>query len=183
MSAQTPYTRTEVAVGLFVSLGVVALAYLSITLGGLRLGSRDAYIITARFSSVGGLLVGDPVKLAGVRVGRVEAIRLEDYVAVAELQVERAVSLPEDTMASIQSSGLLGDSYVSLSPGAAEADLQPGGQIRRTEPAWNLTELLSKYAFGSPLAEPRSAPSEGDEQDRPAGGTTSGPFGDPLGAP
>jgi len=103
------YTKLEISVGLFVVLGALSLAYLSLTLGGLRLGAGDRYPLTARFSSVGNLKNGDPVKVAGVNVGEVTKIRLVDFNAEAELSVTRELKLPADTIASIQSAGLLGD--------------------------------------------------------------------------
>lgn len=174
------YTRLEILVGAFVVAGAAALVYLSVSLGGLRLFSSDRYPVIARFSSVGGLKHGDPVKVSGVTVGEVSTIRLSDYTAEAELAIDRAVKLPSDTIASIQSNGLLGDAFVSLSPGAEEATLAPGDRIIRTEPAISLTELIAKYAFGSPIAESsegKSAPSGAG-----AGGAAGddGPFADPL---
>lgn len=151
----SPHTRVEISVGAFVILGVLALGYLSFTLGGIDLKPRGAKI-HARFSSVGELKVGDPVKLAGVRVGEVKHIALVDYAADTELALDDDLTLPDDTIASIQSAGLLGDAYVSLSPGASDHNLKNGERILRTEPAVSLTELIAKYAFGSPLSESSS---------------------------
>jgi phospholipid/cholesterol/gamma-HCH transport system substrate-binding protein len=151
------YTKIEISVGSFVIVGVLALGYLSFTLGGLDLTRKRTYAVTARFSSVGELKPGDPVKLAGVTVGEVERISLVDFAAEAGLSLDENVKVPADTIASVQSAGLLGDAYVSLSPGPSDDDLQPGGRIARTEPAVSLTELLAKYAFGSPLSEEAEA--------------------------
>ncbi|MEY4549058.1 MAG: hypothetical protein RL685_5253 [Pseudomonadota bacterium] len=144
------HTKLEISVGAFVVSGALALAYLSLTLGGLQLGRSDRYSLTARFSSVGSLKRGDPVKIAGVSIGEVASIHLADFNAQAELLVDRELKLPADTIASIQSAGLLGDAYVSLAPGAADEDLSPGGSIQRTEAAVNLLDLVAKYAFGAP---------------------------------
>jgi phospholipid/cholesterol/gamma-HCH transport system substrate-binding protein len=171
------YTKLEIAVGAFVVAGAAALVYLSVSLGGLSLFSSDRYEVFARFSSVGGLKHGDPVRVSGVLVGEVRAIRLNEFTAEAELSIDRAVKLPTDTIASIQSNGLLGDAYVSLSPGAEADTLAPGGRIARTEPAISLTELIAKYAFGSPIAEspdaPKAAPAGSNEAEK-------SPFDDPL---
>jgi phospholipid/cholesterol/gamma-HCH transport system substrate-binding protein len=153
------HTKLEISVGLFVVLGMVALAYLSFTLGGIELG-RAMYPVHARFSSVGDLKKGDAVKLAGVNVGEVTGIELVDYTAAVELSVSRTVTLPKDTIASIQTAGLLGDAYVSLSPGAAGDNLPEGGMIRHTEPAFSISELLSRYAFGSLNGEERERPAQ-----------------------
>jgi phospholipid/cholesterol/gamma-HCH transport system substrate-binding protein len=166
------YTKLEISVGLFVIAGALALAYLSISLGGITwAGSR--YPLQARFASVGDLKVGDPVRLAGVNVGEVRKITLAEFAAQAELSLQIGLQLPEDTIASIKSSGLLGDSYVSLSPGGSDRVLAAGAQITHTEPAISITELIAKYAFGSPIADkPESAPA--DSSAKPS------PFSNPL---
>lgn len=143
------YTRTEMIAGAFVLAGAALLAYLSISIGGLTLGSRDRYRLSARFSDVGDLKAGAPVKLAGVTVGEVVSIALVDYVGEATLVIDRQVVLPRDTIASVATAGLLGDAYLSLSPGASEQNLADGGRISRTEPALNLADLIGRYAFKS----------------------------------
>jgi phospholipid/cholesterol/gamma-HCH transport system substrate-binding protein len=185
------YTKLEILVGAFIIAGSVALAYLSVSLGGLKLFGQDHYALFARFSSVGGLKQGDPVKISGVSVGQVAAIRLVDFRAEAELAIEQGVKLPADTIAAIDSNGLLGDAYVTLSPGGAEEDLAPGAKIARTEAAVSFTELISKYAFGSPLeAEPKTAQSPSAPSGTAASASTDAnagqgaskpsPFADPL---
>jgi phospholipid/cholesterol/gamma-HCH transport system substrate-binding protein len=154
------HTRLELSVGLFVIAGLLALAYLSLTLGGLQ-PARGHYRVFARFSSVGDLKEGDPVKIAGVGVGEVSRIRLVDFMAEAELSLAPEVKLPLDTIAAIQSAGLLGDSYVSLSPGASEQDLAANARIARTQPAISLTELIAKYAFGSSGTQAGNKPTNG----------------------
>lgn len=157
------YTKLEISVGLFVAAGVLGLGYLSLSLGGLELAG-PRYPLRARFASVGGLKVGDPVKVAGVQVGDVTEIQLVDYVAEVQLSLRAPLPLPDDSIASIQTAGLLGDAYVSLSPGASEQDLPPGGSIRRTEPAITISELLAKYAFGSLDSAPSEhPPADADE--------------------
>lgn len=153
------YTRLEIAVGGFVITGAAAIAFLSLTLGGLNLGPDRRYVLGARFSSAGDLKVGNPVKLAGVTVGEVKKIALVDFAAHVDLALEHELKLPVDTIASIRTEGLLGDAYVSLSPGASESDLRQGSRISRTEPAINILDLVAKYAFGSPVgadAQPKS---------------------------
>lgn len=156
----TSYTRYELGVGAFVVLGGLALAYLSINLSGLQPFQQRQATLTARFSSIGSLKEGDPVKIAGVTIGSVTAVRLVNYDAEATFALYTPVKLPADSIASIQSAGLLGDSYVSLLPGASDDDLEDGGRITRTEPAVSLTELIAKYAFGSPTDEGSSTKPE-----------------------
>jgi phospholipid/cholesterol/gamma-HCH transport system substrate-binding protein len=159
------YTKIEISVGAFVIVGMLALGYLSFTLGGLDL-KPPSFSIHARFSSVGELKAGDPVKLAGVRIGEVKGIKLIDFSADAELALDDELKLPDDTIASIQSAGLLGDAYVSLSPGASDHNLASGERILRTESAVSLTEMISKYAFGSPLSDDAPAkPKEGADKE------------------
>lgn len=154
------YSRTEIVAGVFVLAGLAAVAYLSLSVGGLELFPQQRYPVVARFASVGDLDAGASVRIAGVDVGRVEAIGLEDYVARVELSIERQVALPADTIASIRTEGLLGQAYVSLSPGAAERMLGPGERIAQTEPAIDLIDLIGTYAFGEPGAGDESANAE-----------------------
>jgi phospholipid/cholesterol/gamma-HCH transport system substrate-binding protein len=140
------HTGIEIAVGIFVILGGVALAYLSASIAGVGLMRPDAQHIHARFASVGQLKEGAQVKLAGVPVGEVESIRLADYAAETVLAVDKGVDLPQDTMASVRSEGLLGESFVLLRPGAEEANIPDGGRIQTTEPAIDLVDMFVKYA-------------------------------------
>lgn len=174
------YTKLEFSVGAFVLIGAAALGYLALTLGDVSL-TRDAkYPVFARFSSVAGLKVGDSVKVAGVTVGEVKSIALADFNAQVELALNEDVRLPSDTIASIQSAGLLGDSFVNLAPGADDGDLTPGDRIARTEPAVSLTELIAKYAFGSPVEDTAQTNSStaGEQQDGDS--SKPSPFDDPL---
>jgi phospholipid/cholesterol/gamma-HCH transport system substrate-binding protein len=158
------YTRAEIVAGTFVVLGLVVLGYLSISIGGLRILPRDAYHVKARFSNIGGLKGNAPVKIAGVTVGRVDAIRLADYVGEVELGINKGVRLPKDTIASISTAGLLGDAYVALSPGGADADLKEGDRIAQTEPALNIADIVGRTAFGTAQEPARG----GDKSDQPA---------------
>ena len=142
------YGKSEIAAGAFVILGLAAVGYLSISIGGLRLGRRDEYSLRARFSNVGALKPRAPVKVAGVTIGRVESIGLADYMGEVQLVLERRVVLPADTIASVTTSGLLGDAFVALSPGSADGNLGDGDVIRRTEPALNMADLIGRAAFG-----------------------------------
>lgn len=138
----------ELTAGIFVLAGVLCLGYLSVTLGGVRLGGHEGYSISAEFSNVGGLRPGAQVVIAGVEVGRVTDVTLDDYAARVTMKVNDDVNLPQDCIASIHTEGLIGQKYVSISPGAAPENIEPGGTIRQTEPAIDLRSLISKYAFG-----------------------------------
>ena len=163
------YKKAEIAAGAFLLVGLAALAYLSLSSGGLKLRSRDSYRLRARFSNVGDLKLRAPVKVAGVTIGSVESIRLADYYAEVELAVDRAVQLPADSVASIATAGLLGEAHVSLSPGAADRNLAAGERITRTEPALNVADLLGRYAFGNANQSPPPAPErqQAPQKERP----------------
>jgi phospholipid/cholesterol/gamma-HCH transport system substrate-binding protein len=150
------YTKMEVVTGMFVVLGLAALGYLSISIGGLRLLQGDVYHLTARFSNVGDLKERAPVKIAGVTVGRVQAIRLADYYGEVQLSISRKVTLPKDTIASMATAGLLGETYVALSPGADDANLTEGGRLTHTEPAINISDIIGRTAFGTSGTSPAS---------------------------
>ncbi|HXD98785.1 MAG TPA: outer membrane lipid asymmetry maintenance protein MlaD [Candidatus Acidoferrum sp.] len=140
--------RVNVAVGLFLVLGILALGYLSIKLGRVSFLGNTGYPITVEFPSVGGLKAGSSVEIAGVEIGRVESIGLADYQARVVLRLKRDVQLQEDSIASIKTKGLIGEKYVRISPGGSDKIIPPNGRIREVEAPVDFEELLSKYIFG-----------------------------------
>jgi phospholipid/cholesterol/gamma-HCH transport system substrate-binding protein len=138
----------EIIVGLFVMLGIVALGYLSIKLGQLPIGGGDSYNVSAVFSTVTGLTQGASVEIAGVRVGRVEQIKLEDYEAVVTLRLDSAIKLQEDAIASIKTSGLIGAKYVSITPGGSDRTIAVGGRIRDVENPIDFEDLIGQFIQG-----------------------------------
>lgn len=140
----------EIAVGFFVLLGLVCLSYLTIKLGRMEIIGDTGYQLTARFNSASGLRVGADIELAGVPVGRVALISVDvpRAQAVVTLRLKENIQLPEDTIASIKTSGLIGDKYVNLSPGGSEEMLARGSEIHETESAVDIESLIGKYAFG-----------------------------------
>lgn len=150
----------ELLVGIFVLLGIAAVAYLTIKLGSGSLTGGKTYLVEARFANAGGLHSGGSVMLAGVIVGRVEDVRMDptDFSAIATLRITEEVKLPTDSMASIKTSGLIGDKYVSLSPGADDTTMAPKTRITMTESAVDLESLISKMAFGSVEKEKEEQP-------------------------
>ena len=139
----------EAAVGFFVMLGLVCVAYLTIKLGRMEVFNSDGYVVTASFNSVSGLRPGAEVEIAGVRVGRVKDIRLNDkQQAVVQLQLGNNVHLTDDVIASVKTSGLIGDKYISLEPGGSGETLKNGDEITDTESAVDIESLISKYVFG-----------------------------------
>lgn len=139
----------ETVVGFFVMVGLICVAYLTVKLGRMELFNSEGYILQASFSSVSGLRSGAEVDIAGVRVGRVKNIRLnENYQAVVELQMDSNVKLTDDVIASVKTSGLIGDKYISLEPGGSGEMLKNGDEITDTESAVDIESLISKYVFG-----------------------------------
>ena len=138
----------EVIVGLFVVLGLCALGYLSIRLGQLQLGQGRTYDLTAVFPTVAGLRVGAAIEIAGVQVGRVQDISLSNYAADVTLRLEKQVQLQEDAIASIRTRGLIGEKYVSITPGGSDRILKPGGRIREVEPPIDIETLIGRFIQG-----------------------------------
>jgi phospholipid/cholesterol/gamma-HCH transport system substrate-binding protein len=143
--------KTEILVGIFAILALAALAWLTLKVGAGSLPSGETYLIESRFANAGGLNAGGSVLLSGVTVGTVESVRMDptDYSAIATLRILSALRLPADTMASIKTSGLIGDKFVALAPGAEEEYLAPGARITLTESAVDLESIIGKIAFGA----------------------------------
>ena len=141
-------TKVNVAVGLFLVLGILALGYLSIRLGRVSFLGGTGYLVTADFPSVGGLKAGSGVEIAGVLIGRVEGIGLADYQARVTLRLNNGVKIQDDSIASIKTKGLIGEKYIRISPGGSDKIIPPNGRIREVEAPVDLEELISKYIFG-----------------------------------
>ena len=141
-------SKVNIAVGLFVVVGMLALGYLSIKLGRVTFLAGGGYNVVADFPSVGGLRVGASVEIAGVEIGRVESIGLADYQARVTLHLNSNVQLQEDSIASIKTKGLIGEKFIRISPGASDKLIKPNGRIREVEAPVDLEELISKYVFG-----------------------------------
>jgi len=139
----------ELAVGIFMIAGMVCLAYLTIKLGQLEVFGDKGYEIQAVFSSSGGLKTGSSVVIAGVEVGRVKKVVLDDYEARVTMSIPLEVKIQEDAIASIKTKGLIGEKYVEISPGGLDETLEPGGVIRDTQPPIDIEQLISKYIFGT----------------------------------
>lgn len=145
----------EVWVGILVVLGFAALFMLSMKVSHLGdLFIEDGYSIIASFDNIGGLKVKSPVKMGGVRIGRVSNIRFdnENYEAVVTMQIESQYNkIPTDTSASILTAGLLGEQYIGLEAGAEEEYLTENTQIESglTQSAVILEQLIGKFLYNS----------------------------------
>ena len=143
-------SSVEIWVGIFVVIGILCIGYLTIRLGQMEWLGDKYYDLYARFQSVSGLTAGTHIEIAGVSVGRVDSITLdrEKQIAVVTLKIQKGIELTDDVIASIKTSGLIGDKYINLSPGGSDVALKPGDFITETESAIDLEELISKYVFG-----------------------------------
>ena len=141
-------SRLELSVGSFMVVGILCLVYLSINLGNLALWQRPGYEVFATFSDVGGLRSGSAVMIAGVEIGSVKSVQLDDYMARITLHLDPGLHIYEDAIVSVKTRGLIGEKFIQISAGAADEIIKPGGRIRQTESAVDLESLISKFAFG-----------------------------------
>jgi phospholipid/cholesterol/gamma-HCH transport system substrate-binding protein len=139
----------EFIVGLFLAIGVACLAYLSIQVARQDFFNAGGYEVRALFSNCSGLRPGSQVMIAGVEVGRVKCIGLEEYEASVAMTIKPGVILQKDAIASVKSKGLIGEKFVEITPGAADETIAAGGVIRDTEPSMDIEGLLSKYVHGN----------------------------------
>ena len=138
----------RLVVGVFVFVGILCLGYLSIKLGKLEMIGGDVYEVEAQFNSASGLKPGSTIEIAGVEVGRVRGITLNEDRAMVKLAVNNTVKLYTDTIASIKTRGIIGEKFLALSPGGGGDPLKPGDTIRDTESGLDLEELVSQYVHG-----------------------------------
>ena len=139
-------------VGFFVFLGIGGLFFLAMQVSNLgSFDNTEGYLLKARFENVGGLKPRSPVTVSGVRIGRISTIRYdtENYQAVVEMRISSNYehTLPEDTSASIYTSGLLGEQYIGLEPGGADDFLKDGDEVEFTQSALVLEEIIGKFLF------------------------------------
>jgi phospholipid/cholesterol/gamma-HCH transport system substrate-binding protein len=143
-------TTLDLWVGIFVVIGIGALFFLALRVGNVSsVDLTDAYTVRGQFDNIGGLKVRAPVKSAGVVVGRVNSIRFDtdSYRAVVEMTIAREFDFPRDTIASILTSGLLGEQYVGLDPGGDVENLANGDTLQLTQSAIVLEKLIGQFLF------------------------------------
>ena len=142
-------------VGIFVAVGIGAILFLALKVGNLmNFGSTDGYRLEARFDNIGGLKVRAPAKAAGVVVGRVERIKLDPatYQAVVTIKIDHGYEFTTDTIASILTSGLLGEVYIGLDAGGDPKMLPDGGKLAKTQSAVILEKLIGQFLFDKAAA-------------------------------
>jgi phospholipid/cholesterol/gamma-HCH transport system substrate-binding protein len=152
--------QLERIVGLFLLGGMLSIGYFALKMGTVSVLPAETYTVEARFSNAAGLIDGSEVAVAGVPVGSVTGLRLAgDFSALVKLRLRKEFRLPTDSTASIRGHGLLGDKYISISPGAADDFLTNGSRITDTESSVDLESLLSRFAFGS-VSSDKKVPSK-----------------------
>jgi phospholipid/cholesterol/gamma-HCH transport system substrate-binding protein len=143
------YTQ-ETVVGIFVVIGLIAIAYMTVKLGNMGFLGENTYTLYAKFNKVTGLRVGNPVTMFGLNIGRVESFKLDqkDQMVVVDFKIDNGIEIYDDAIASIKTEGLIGDKFVSIDPGGSGELLKSGDIITDTESPTDIMDLVSKYAFG-----------------------------------
>jgi phospholipid/cholesterol/gamma-HCH transport system substrate-binding protein len=143
--------KAEISVGLFIIIGIAALAMLALKVSNIsESGNSETYQLIAKFDNIGSLKVRSPVRMGGVLIGRVSNIHLDsEYLSpVVTLSIFKLYSnLPTETSASILTAGLLGEQYLSLSPGGDAEFLSHGDEIEDTQSALVIEELIGQFLF------------------------------------
>ncbi len=131
-------------------IGLVCLGYMTVKLGNVSIFGNDSYSLSARFTTVSGLRVGNRVEMLGMEIGRISEFKMdqEDQLAVVELKIKNGIKIYDDAIASIKTAGLIGDKYVSIDAGGGGDLLKQGDTIIETEAPADIGDLISKYAFG-----------------------------------
>ncbi len=144
----------DLTVGLFVLIGLSALAYLSLKVGGLEFGRGERIELHATFDDIGGLSVRAPVRIAGVKIGQVSDIGLdEDLRALVSMEVDAGLPLSIDSSAAIRTSGLLGDQFISVELGAEDDVLKDGDEFTYTESALSIDKLIGRFVQNSGISD------------------------------
>lgn len=142
------YKKVEITVGLFVFIGLLAIAWLAIKVGQVGGIGASGYTLTANFNDAGGVREGSDVMMAGVVIGRVDEVLLanNDHATMV-LRIHNGIELTEDAFASVRTKGIIGDRYIRITQGMEESMLAAGDEIEETEDAINIEDLISKYIF------------------------------------
>jgi phospholipid/cholesterol/gamma-HCH transport system substrate-binding protein len=139
---------TELFVGLFMIAGIICLGYLSVKIARSEILGTGGYEVYALFSNSGGLKKGSSVTVAGVEVGQIRNISLDDYQARIVMSLQKGLKIQEDAIAAVKTKGLIGEKYIEITPGGSDKIIPPGGRIRETLPPVDFEQLISKYVFG-----------------------------------
>jgi phospholipid/cholesterol/gamma-HCH transport system substrate-binding protein len=167
----------EAVMGAVVLLVAAVFLFFAYTTSQVR--AVSGYEVSADFQRIDGLRDGGDVRISGIKIGSILSTRLDPktYLADVRMSVDPAVMLPDDTVAEIVSSGLLGDKYLSLVPGGSESMIKPGGKIKYTQSSVTLENLIGQMIFSSPGGQKKP------EGEAPGGGSPGGPAGSDLERP
>jgi phospholipid/cholesterol/gamma-HCH transport system substrate-binding protein len=139
----------EILVGVFIALGMAAFFMLAMKVSNITaFTENDTYKLQARFDNIGGLKERSPVRISGVRIGRVDSISYDDdqLEAIVSLRINsKHQRIPDDSTASIYTAGLLGEQYISLEPGGSEEYFVDGDIVDETQSAFVLERMVGKF--------------------------------------
>ncbi len=143
--------KIEFYVGLFIIIGLLCAGYLVSELGEVSITNKNRYPVIAYFSSVSGLNTGARVEMAGVEIGSVTYISLdkERLLAKVELSIDKNIEFSEDIIASVKTSGIIGEKYIDIAPGGSDIAIEPGEEIYNTESSLDLESLVRKFIFSN----------------------------------
>lgn len=139
----------ETTVGIFVVVGLLCVAYMTLRLGKLDVLGGNYYTLNGHFSSITGLKPGSSVEMLGIQIGQVKGFTIdqENQEVVVKMRIRGDIKIYDDAIASIKTSGLIGDKYIHIDAGGSDEILKPGATITETEPPVDIEELISKYVF------------------------------------
>ena len=138
----------EIAVGTFIFVGLLCMAYISVNLGQVDFFENKYYPLSATFTSVTGLKTDTNIEIAGVKIGKVDKIELEDYQATVHMLIENGIEIQDDAIASIRTKGILGENYVEILPGGSDIILEANEAIFDTEPSFDLLSIVRNLVVG-----------------------------------
>jgi phospholipid/cholesterol/gamma-HCH transport system substrate-binding protein len=165
---------TQLIVGLFALLGIAALVYLSVRLGSISLLPTPGYTLYANFDNISGLRTSDQVQLAGVPIGKVQSISLQDNRAHVGMRINTGIQIDTDAIVAIKTSGIIGDKFVSVALGSGEHNLSDGGTIRQTQSAFVLEDAIGQLINSS------SSGGASKSSESTSGGAQAGAGGNPF---
>lgn len=135
----------EALVGLFMVVGLLCLGYLAVNLAGMKVFRSGVYEVKALFGDISGLEVGAPVEIAGVPVGEVSSIDLNEDTAIVFLELQNGIVIHDDDIFSIRTKGIIGDRYVKIKPGASEEVIGAGGTVTETVDVVDFESIVEKF--------------------------------------
>lgn len=141
--------KNEFYVGLFLVLGIICTCYLFVVVGEINISRNKQYMIYGYFTSVSGLKTGADVEMSGVKIGSVARISFDkkEMLAKVEFNIDKNIELAEDIIASVKTSGIIGQKYIDIAPGGSDIMLSSGDEIINTESSLDIESLVRKFIF------------------------------------